>query len=873
MGTVSDYLREMIDKQVDQHSLVVWFDPDHHYQETIQQMSWPETTVALYDGSYFALRQAIESLLQGENPPRLVVYIPQAQEETDHALAELTAAGVVCKPGQQPPTRNTRLSLIARNALKPVLNEETAVAIEKQVEEGKLTLAELDSLAEKGKGIAGGVIVTVYETSQPQDVALAFLTQAEKDETLVSKQAVPELVWLLQSALGIPLVAASSPADLREQVARAALLTEMTVAMETAVPAALASVITAETPAGKEACVTLARQWRRLWDLRDSYRHWSDKVAQSLHLETIPFAPEVLGKAETFLLLEQAWQQSVEAALIHQATPALVATAESRQSSFWAETLPDVQARWALIARAGQVLLAAQTVMQTVQPSAGLNAAALWAAYTTGKAPLCLLDTYHRHMERQYHNFDFDLAGQEKQLEQLIIKARQQYMAAGERLAETFLKQYRAASFKLPGVRRQRDIFAHHIKPALAQGKTAYVWVDALRFEMGQELAQTLAQGVGQGRADDYSVTITAAAATAPTITEIGMAALLPQGGETAVVPLGSGKLGLQIGQTLIKNRAERIKFLEEHAGVAVASVKLDDLLPRPKKKVRETIEAANLILLTSQEIDSLCEGDNIPLARRTMDGVLHELSRAFHVLTGLGVTTIVFTADHGYLFGDELSLDMKIDPPGGETMDLHRRIWVGRGGASSPGYMRARLADFGLAPAESDLEIAAPWSLGAFKVKGGASAYFHGGLSLQELVIPVVTLVVTGGETAVLTSGIAWEMTPGSEKITTRFFSVQVKGAAAGLFALEPPKVRLEIRAKGQTISEPISASYGFETGTGNVQMKTAVAEGKALEANTLTLMITEEVMQKTVSVHLLDAISGVELAKLEKIEYAISL
>jgi len=113
----------------------------------------------------------------------------------------------------------------------------------------------------------------------------------------------------------------------------------------------------------------------------------------------------------------------------------------------------------------------------------------------------------------------------------------------------------------------------------------------------------------------------------------------------------------------------------------------------------------------------------------------------------------------------------------------------------------------------------------------------------------------------------------PGSKKITARFFSVQVKGVADGLFGFEQPKVRLEIRAKGQAISEPISASYGYEMGTGNVQMKTAVAEGKALEANTLTLMITEEVTQKTVSVHLLDVIGGVELAKLGKIEYTISL
>ena len=38
-------------------------------------------------------------------------------------------------------------------------------------------------------------------------------------------------------------------------------------------------------------------------------------------------------------------------------------------------------------------------------------------------------------------------------------------------------------------------------------------------------------------------------------------------------------------------------------------------------------------MLLTSQEIDELCEGDNVPLARRTMDSVLRELQRAINVL------------------------------------------------------------------------------------------------------------------------------------------------------------------------------------------------------------------------------------------------
>jgi hypothetical protein len=44
-------------------------------------------------------------------------------------------------------------------------------------------------------------------------------------------------------------------------------------------------------------------------------------------------------------------------------------------------------------------------------------------------------------------------------------------------------------------------------------------------------------------------------------------------------------------------------------------------------------------------------------------------------------------------------------------------------------------------------------------------------------------------------------------------------------------------------------------------------------MEPNTVTLMIIEDIAQKTVGVSLLDATTGAELAVLEKIEVAIAL
>ena len=158
-GLVTEHLFSLVGKQVEDHGLVVWYDPDGVYADAAEALELPNTTVMRYEGSFFDLRWRIdqERLMDGETPPRLVVYVPLAQDQTHHALIELEAAGVVMQPGQQPPARNTRLAVVARNALRGVLGEEAAAEVEKQAEAGRLTLADLDALAAKGGDVDGAV--------------------------------------------------------------------------------------------------------------------------------------------------------------------------------------------------------------------------------------------------------------------------------------------------------------------------------------------------------------------------------------------------------------------------------------------------------------------------------------------------------------------------------------------------------------------------------------------------------------------------------------------------------------------------------------------------------------------------------------------
>ena len=863
MAVVTDTLFQLIAKQVDDKGLVVWYDPEQAYGSVAAELSLQNTAVALYDGSFLKLRKEIDHLLNDGQPPRLVVYVPIEREKTHSALIELDCAGVIMQPRQQPPACNTRLSVVGRNALKPILGEDQVSEIERQVEAGKLSLADLNSLAEQGIDISTGVLKLIFGTANPQEVALAFLHSEQHDEEVSKKEAQKELRHLLQLSFDIELPAAEALSDWRVTLGRHVILADLFATLKNQAPSSLSSVSVAHSTGGVDACVRMTRTWRNSREHRDSYVAAANKTEQELALAQLELPVEPLKENETFLCVERALLSHVEVELLKTATPALLQLAEYRLSRFWADVIPAIQAQWALTSSAAEVLIEADRVGKAIK-KAPTTVPALVKAYADDDEPWCLLDTHHRHMESRKYNFEFAASNDHHGLEKLLTKAEQRYTEVGSELSKHFITHFQNAQHPIKGLLRQRDIFEKQVKPLLSEGKVAYVWVDALRFEMARELCRLLK--------DDFRLEIQPAIGTMPTITEIGMAALLPKAHESAkVVGVGGGKLALEVGGRVIKDRKDRVAFLKEYAGVSVFDAKLDDLLPKPSKKVKDGIQANQLILITSQEIDELGEADNMAQARLQIDGVLSHLRRGVRVLADHGIKTIVLVADHGHLFADEIGEDMKIEAPGGKVEDLHRRVWVGVGGTSEPSYLRTSLTSLGV---DSEFDIATPWTFAVFKSKGGGRAYFHGGLSPQELIVPVVVMHSTA-KTSAPSTGIQWTLTPGTAKLTTRFFSVQIAGnqSESSLFGFEPPKVRIELRANKKCVSMPVSASYGFEDATGEVKLKISETDNKRIETNTVTVMLSEEISQKTVGVYLLDAITGAELATPLTVDVAISM
>jgi hypothetical protein len=176
--------------------------------------------------------------------------------------------------------------------------------------------------------------------------------------------------------------------------------------------------------------------------------------------------------------------------------------------------------------------------------------------------------------------------------------------------------------------------------------------------------------------------------------------------------------------------------------------LRLGQVLDATQGKLRNEVEGTPLLVIRSQEIDESGEGGTAG-ARALFGAVVHNLARAVRKLASAGVEHFVVTADHGHQFLRRKESDACIDKPGTAEVDLHRRVWVGRGGKTPAACVRLHAGDLGYA---GDLEYVFPQGLGVFKA-GGDLTFHHGAASLQELIIPVLSFRMPAKGKAPLTS------------------------------------------------------------------------------------------------------------------------
>lgn len=329
------------------------------------------------------------------------------------------------------------------------------------------------------------------------------------------------------------------------------------------------------------------------------------------------------------------------------------------------------------------------------------------------------------------------------------------------------------------GIERQRDFFWKVMPACKGSAKTMVVIVsDALRFEVGCEIAELLDREKG-GVAKLSSMQ-----ASFPSITEFGMAALLSQrslalDGETGAV-LADGA-----PTATTEQRQAVLNAVKPNARALRAEKYLD--LPAAERK--ELLKSAEVVYLYHNAIDAT--GEKLATESSVFgacdDAVLDLVSLARRICIDAPGAHVAITADHGFLYTHRaLEECERISMPGfSERCVLCGKRHIvcdAAGQAAAPDAPDAPGSEAFICVNMRDMDGGeylgyAPRRNVRIKQPGGTCRYVHGGLSLQELCVPLITFWRVGSRSKefVDTRRATLRVLGDARRITNALFSVRL--------------------------------------------------------------------------------------------------
>lgn len=244
-----------------------------------------------------------------------------------------------------------------------------------------------------------------------------------------------------------------------------------------------------------------------------------------------------------------------------------------------------------------------------------------------------------------------------------------------------------------------------------AEGKRAAVIVDALRYDCAVRVKELLR---------DQEVEIEPVVAMLPTVTAVGMTALMPISGANLTVEVKGNSIHPKVNGIDMSARANRLAYLTAHGASCREIGEFESASDPPAEG------AALLVVFGHDEVDSIGHGEAQTLIRHLQIEV-ERLARVIRKLHRWGYPRVHVITDHGFVLLDEQKLPEEV---------ICDRDWC-----------HLRKERFALVAASADLpvttfpfawdpavRVAVPPGLAFFTAE---KSFSHGGATLQEMIIP----------------------------------------------------------------------------------------------------------------------------------------
>ena len=317
-------------------------------------------------------------------------------------------------------------------------------------------------------------------------------------------------------------------------------------------------------------------------------------------------------------------------------------------------------------------------------------------------------------------------------------------------------------------VPQQMDFYRSKVKPGT--NRTYVIISDAFRYEVAASLAAQLR------RETQSKVELNSCQAIFPTVTKFGMAALLPHR-ELAAVEKSSGLLSVLVdGQTADAGNRDKILKLANKASVAL---KYDNIIGLKRAERQALVKGMEVVYIYHDKVD-IASHTSDSAVFPACDEAISDIKNLVRIIVNeFGGTNIIITADHGFLYTySPLSEDDKVDKttPSEQDVEIDRRYLITRKGANPEYLLPVKFLD-----GQSDFNAFAPRGNVRIKKKGGGLNFVHGGISLQEMVVPIVeyqhlrtaTKAYQRNRDKIDTKPVTLNLLSASKKISNMIFSL----------------------------------------------------------------------------------------------------
>lgn len=724
---VSRTLADEVKRKVRESGLVVWLDAERQYVELADALAkgahdFQYPMVALR-GSYLEVMLALEAYGNDLQPEHVLLHLPGLNKETikETPLFEFYKAGTMFEKSLV-----TLVKEAARGLAKPD-------EVEDVLREPGLSLGRADQWLETLRAKPRDGLSLLLDTLGLDDVVMGLIADDRRfHEHLPSGGA--QILDFLEKGLGLNAAwreyriqsGELNRANMGSLLAGWLMAVEFVHDLKEEPATPELKLLTTLGPYAKE-CRRLATRLRE--QSPEIYKELANELQDYLSQERTSHHAGALGSIDTFRFEEAATRFAALSALIRAEWDVAEAFANARttEGCFWVKHSVALQRTWEIIRQAASTGRALVATQKTLERCGSLEEAV--ERYANKLAPI---DRSHRVFEQRAHALvASDLEDYEALLE-VRVSLRRAYRVWADAINRDFYQLCVSRGALPDSGLRQRTVYEQVVHPLLEQGRhVAFILVDALRFEMAQGFAQEL-------KREKYNVSLNPRLAELPTDTVIGMNALAPveRNGRLRLVMKKGEFAGFATGEFTVNDATTRVRAMSQRSVTGIAEdIKLEEFQDLSLTQLKRRLSGKPaLVVVRSRDLDTAGEhGFHLG----TFEQTLAVLKSAISLLSQAGIERFVVASDHGFLLQDATAENVPFGASKGVPERRHALLAQPSGMAD---VLELRLSALEY-DNETDQYLVFRPDTALWQTKEQIAPFVHGGNSLQERVIPVLTI------------------------------------------------------------------------------------------------------------------------------------